>query len=85
MEAITIEEMSDLLIDICFDEDSDYKDELVGLVLDDAWSGRGRGGRWNSAITYIVNLLKTKMTDDEFTTLRNLVVQGMAPDEDEEY
>ncbi len=84
MEAITLEEMADLLVDIGLDEDGYYDDEIVKLVLDSAWSGGGSGMRWNPAISYIVHLLKTKMTDDEFATLRDLVVQGMTDDDEDE-
>ncbi|HEU0088967.1 MAG TPA: hypothetical protein VFQ77_15190 [Pseudonocardiaceae bacterium] len=80
MEAITIEEIADLLVNIGLDEGCDYNDETIQPVLDNAWNGGG-GARWNPAINCIVDLLKTKMTDDEFATLRHLVVQGMTCDE----
>lgn len=76
MEAITIEEIADLLVNIGLDEGCDYDDETILPVLDSAWSGEGYGV-WNPSIGCIVELLKTKMTDDEFATLRHLVVQGM--------
>lgn len=79
MEAITIEEIADLLVNIGLDEGCDYDDETIQPVLDSAWSGDG--GWWNPAIGCIVELLKKKMTDDEFATLRHLVVQGMTCEE----
>jgi hypothetical protein len=80
MEAITLEEIADLLVNIGLDEGCDYDDETIQPVLDSAWSGEG-DGEWNPAIGCIVELLKTKMTNDEFATLRHLVVQGMTCDE----
>lgn len=81
MEAITIEEIADLLVNIGLDEGCDYDDETIQPVLDSAWSGDDSDVRWNPAINCIVDLLKTKMTDDEFATLRHLVVQGMTYEE----
>ncbi|MGH3927561.1 MAG: hypothetical protein ACRDS9_11140 [Pseudonocardiaceae bacterium] len=81
MEAITIEEVADLLVNIGLDEGCDYDDETIQPVLDSAWSGEYNGARWNPSINCIVDLLKTKMTDDEFATLRHLVVQGMTCEE----
>ncbi len=80
MEAITVEEIADLLVNIGLDEGCDYDDETIQPVLDSAWSGDGYGV-WNPAIGCIVELLKTKMTDSEFATLRHLVVQGMTCEE----
>jgi hypothetical protein len=76
METITLEEMADLLVNIGLDEGCDYDDETIQPVLDTAWTGEGYG-RWNPAIGCIMELLKTKITDEEFATLRHLVVQGM--------
>ncbi|MGH3934783.1 MAG: hypothetical protein ACRDS1_07395 [Pseudonocardiaceae bacterium] len=80
MEAITVEEIADLLVNIGLDEGCDYDDETIQPVLDTAWSGDGYG-EWNPAIGCIVELLKKKMTDSEFATLRHLVVQGMTCEE----
>lgn len=80
MEAITIEEMAVLLVNIGLDEGCDYDDETIQPVLDTAWSGDGFG-EWNPPIGCIVELLKKKITDDEFATLRQLVVQGMTCEE----
>ncbi len=80
METITIEEIADLLVNIGLDEGCDYNDETIQPVLDTAWSGDGYG-EWNPAMGCIVELLKKKMTDDEFVTLRHLVVQGMTCEE----
>lgn len=80
MEAITLEEIADLLVNIGLDEGCDYNNETIQPVLDTAWSGDGYG-EWNPPIGCIVELLKTKLTDDEFAALRNLVVQGMTYEE----
>lgn len=80
MEAVTIEEIADLLVNIGLDEGCDYNDQTIQPVLDTAWSGDGYG-EWNPAIGCIVELLKKKITDDEFTTLRHLVVQRMTCEE----
>ncbi len=81
MEAITIKEIADLLVNIGLDEGCDYDDETIQPVLDSAWSGDDNGAQWNPAINCIVDLLKTKMNDDEFATLRHLVVRGMTCEE----
>lgn len=80
MDQITIDDMANLLINIGLDVGCDYDDQTIQPVLDDAWNGGG-AAKWNPAIYCIVEMLKPKMTDDEFAVLRRLVVQGMTYDE----
>lgn len=80
MDAITLEDMADLLVNIGLDEGCDYDDETIQPVLDSLWTGSG-GGYVCPAIICIMELLKEKMTDAEFARLRQLVVAGMTDEE----
>lgn len=81
MDTITLEDMANLLVNVGLDEGCDYDPETMQMVLEGLWAGDGGGGYVCPAVICIVELLKAKMTDDEFASLRQLVLEGMTDEE----